>query len=1047
MLEENKLYNAFINADSVVMKKYLSTLSTNPICDLPETIKGITAGSNFQLSKVTKIVYDKDENILDKLTTAYNTVSSYKDCSIITIIHSNRIFVDLYVGIACRELDEKFQCNTGLRGKQNTTLKSALLGNFPGTELKDIFIEGNEYNKAFENNNNVIDKVFENIISVSSVSGIAALRNGKQSKNNEYIQGVEKLIDSMRGEKYSAIFIADSISVNEIEEICMSYEDLYSQLSPFEKSVKTLNTSDSSTDTKGIIKGIADTTNDSISRSLSYGVTKGTSKTHTGGGNVGGSIGSKTFGATVGGTYNYSKGKSENTINMKADTKTAGTAKSLTEQNSVAKALTTSSGESLQLTYENKAVTTLLERIDQQIKRLRSCEDFGIFDFGAYFLAEDTPTAISAANTYQSLMRGEDSSVEASAVNTWESAAAKGILEYLRKMYHPLIAISNNLQQDKFHSVTPTSLVSGKELPIHMGLPKKSVSGIPIIECAEFGRDVVSYDQKYQGNLEIGCIYHMHQEEEEKRIALQSESLPAHVFVTGSTGSGKSNTIYKILDEATKCKDSDGNDVKFLVIEPAKGEYKNVFGHREDVSVYGTNPNISEMLRINPFKFPKEIHVLEHLDRLIEIFNVCWPMYAAMPAVLKDSIERAYMGAGWDLRRSINQYHDNLFPDFTDVLAQIHIVINESEYSADNKGDYIGALATRVKSLTNGINGMIFVQDDLTDDELFDENVIVDLSRVGSTETKAFIMGLLVMKLQEYRMSSNIPNNSKLRHITVLEEAHNLLKRTSTEQSTEGSNLLGKSVEMLSNAIAEMRTYGESFIIADQSPGLLDMSVIRNTNTKIILRLPDFSDRELVGKSAGLNDDQIIELSKLQRGVAAIYQNDWINPVLCKVDYYETQEIPYTKRSEYNFEDSLVEETVLELILNLRIREGKDTVDYEEFKNKLIKSSLKTGLKIQLMEYMLYDGRDKLEVLQRLAYEFFNAEQVLESAKSMEDIESWKSLVIDEMNPTLKGYAQHQINWVIALILQEQVLRDSAYKNTMLRYMETLEIQKSKGMI
>ena len=117
----------------------------------------------------------------------------------------------------------------------------------------------------------------------------------------------------------------------------------------------------------------------------------------------------------------------------------------------------------------------------------------------------------------------------------------------------------------------------------------------------------------------------------------------------------------------------------------------------------------------------------------------------------------------------------------------------------------------------------------------------------------------------------------------MLEEAHNLFKRTSTEQISEGSNLLGKSVEMLSNSIAEMRTYGEGFIIADQSPGLLDMSVIRNTNTKIIMRLPDYSDRELVGKAANLNQDQITELAKLPCGVAAVYQSEWINPVLCKV--------------------------------------------------------------------------------------------------------------------------------------------------------------------
>jgi len=162
-----------------------------------------------------------------------------------------------------------------------------------------------------------------------------------------------------------------------------------------------------------------------------------------------------------------------------------------------------------------------------------------------------------------------------------------------------------------------------------------------------------------------------------------------------------------------------------------------------------------------------------------------------------------------------------------DVLRQINVVMEESAYSSDSKGDYKGALCTRIKSLTNGLYGQIFTNDELSEEELFDRNVIIDLSRTGSSETKALIMGLLVMKLQEYRMANATGGNVPLKHITVLEEAHNILKRTSTEQSSEGANILGKSVEMLANSIAEMRTYGEGFIIADQAPGLMDMSAIR----------------------------------------------------------------------------------------------------------------------------------------------------------------------------------------------------------------------------
>ena len=365
------------------------------------------------------------------------------------------------------------------------------------------------------------------------------------------------------------------------------------------------------------------------------------------------------------------------------------------------------------------------------------------------------------------------------------------------------------------------------------------------------------------------------------QVPLDKDSLAAHVFITGSTGAGKSNAVYRILGELEK------KDVGFLVVEPAKGEYKDVFGTHEDVRVYGTNPDYAPLLKLDPFSFPKGMHVLEHLDRLVEIFNVCWPMYAAMPAVLKSAIEKSYEDCGWNLVESRNPYGDDLYPCFADVARNVREIIDSSEYDAENKGAYKGSLLTRLSSLSSGINGMVFSSDETDQADLFDGRTIVDLSRVGSSETKSLIMGILVLKLQERRMTQGIAHNAGLRHVTVLEEAHNLLRKTSAEQPVEGGNLLGKSVEMLSNAIAEMRTYGEGFIIADQAPGLLDASVIRNTNTKIVMRLPDGSDRQLVGGAEALTEAQTTELARLPRGVAAVYQNDWIEAVLCKIDKAE----------------------------------------------------------------------------------------------------------------------------------------------------------------
>lgn len=565
--------------------------------------------------------------------------------------------------------------------------------------------------------------------------------------------------------------------------------------------------------------------------------------------------------------------------------------------------------ETLSQTFTNYTVKHALELLNDQMKRYEQSAALGMWDFAAYVLSEDYNMASNVAHSYLALTQGEQSYLSMASVSLWRgdrgerSAAAREICSSLRTLRHPVFGLSPVAIGQSSHylvypaTVTTTTSLTGKELAYSLNFPKRSVAGFPVLECAEFARDVVTYDgHENSKTIRIGDIFHM-RHVEPTEVDLSLNSLASHVFVTGSTGSGKSNTVYQLIEEAHDL------GANFLVIEPAKGEYKEVFGCRSDVSVFGTNPRMAPLLRLNPFSFPKGVHVLEHIDRLVELFNVCWPMYAAMPAVLKDAVERSYQDCGWDLIRSVNAYGKGLYPSFRDVVRNVRVIIESSEYDEENKGAYKGSLLTRLQSLTTGLNGLILANHGLSGQELFDKNVVIDLSRVGSSETRALLMGLLVLKLQEHRLSEGTGMNLSLRHLTVLEEAHNILRRTSTEQTPEGANLLGKSVEMLTNAIAEMRTYGEGFVIVDQAPGLLDMAVIRNTNTKIIMRLAEQGDRELVGHAANLNDEQVTELSRLPRGVAAVYQNEWIQPVLCKIDEASAPEGGYRYEPPANSDD------------------------------------------------------------------------------------------------------------------------------------------------
>lgn len=1034
---------------------------------------------NIRYFNLTKWVVDKKENSLEKLVNVYEVLSN-EDCNIALVFNRTETNTEVYLAVVNTKNDSD---NVNVENYRKRLLE-AIKGNFPGSTVQK---------------ERGIGRI--PCLANSKPYSVATVSNLPTAKSEKFIsQTIEKLIDgiipSQPSENYTLILLASP--VQDIENRKLRLSELFSALAPYEKwqTNYTFTASDATTSMAtfgvnvGASAGIQHGKNQSVNQSAgdtqtsgqsqtdSSGQTDGTNTSHTDGTNKGSS---DTVGVSYIGNYNHTRDRGTNTSDSigqstaktvsRALAKTASRALSQT----VGQTLGSSSGvnlgsniganfarasnvtatvgknEGITQSFTNHNISHALKVLEEQMKRFEKGTAMGMWEFAAYVLSEDQNIANNVAHTYLALTQGEESFMSQSSVNLWRgdlgesSGDAKEIVAYLRELRHPLFGLNPNLLlADSTFNVYPSIVTStvpltGQELAFSLNFPRKSIPGLPILECAEFGRNVAKFDEEDVTDkmLHLGDIFHMYHKEDVP-VNLRQNSLSSHVFVTGSTGSGKSNTIYQLLNEGRK------NGLKFLVVEPAKGEYKHVFGNHDDVSVYGTNPQLTPLLRLNPFSFPKEIHILEHLDRLVEIFNVCWPMYAAMPAVLKKAVEQSYQDCGWNLLDSSNPY-GRLYPNFHDIADNIKRIIDSSDYDDENKGAYKGALLTRIESLTNGINGLIFSNDELTSEHLFDSNVIVDLSRVGSTETKSLLMGILVLKLQEYRMA-NGDMNAELKHITVLEEAHNLLKRTSTEQMAESANLLGKSVEMLANAIAEMRTYGEGFIIADQAPGLMDLSVIRNTNTKIIMRLPDFSDRDLVGKSANLNDDQIIELAKLPKGVAAVYQNEWIQPVLCKVKKVEHDSNTFQNTFvgsaiPKSFKSDNVKSVILDYLITNWMTEGKH-IDYSSVSELIVNSNISSKIKRLLMEVNDASGDVNLKSIRELVYELLDADQAIEKSKDEDDIHDWVDTVVHNFQLPIESYSKEIINIILALVIEEQQFRDSSYENLFKRF---VEVQTKEG--
>ena len=263
--ETKKLEEAIKAADNILLKKYVSNLSLCKCKKVNDDFEKIGLGGNVLFYRVENIVYDKNENIQDKLITVYSTVSSLDNCGLVMILNADEKGVKIYFGIVNRTLEVRMNENNEERKVGNAeslknngnALENSFKGNFPGMTIKPV---------NYDEGRNTIETAMKNANIIASVSSIPALRNSNEHKNIEFIQGIEKLIESMRGKFYSAIIIADAVSNDEIEEMCAEYENIYSQLSTFKSSDQTISKQEGTNTSESIMKGTTETINEMLTK-------------------------------------------------------------------------------------------------------------------------------------------------------------------------------------------------------------------------------------------------------------------------------------------------------------------------------------------------------------------------------------------------------------------------------------------------------------------------------------------------------------------------------------------------------------------------------------------------------------------------------------------------------------------------------------------------------------------------------------------------------------------------------------------------------------
>lgn len=770
----------------------------------------------------------------------------------------------------------------GIQKKEHEdVLRSVLDGMLTGSEL-------NELSPEFH----TMDNPFGGVISSVPVPKV---------DDEKQFADLSSLMRCMSGKDYAVLFVAQPYSTAQTGRLFSEIIDVRDKCAALSKRNISLQNSESRTVTDSETKSESDS--DSVSRTKSLNISLSTmvAVAVTGGltmgfGPVGTMVGlalSKGFsqGISAGFSKGSTKGHTEGSSHGKSTADTAG------------KALTVSHDE------QNGLAMELVGYCDRAIERIKGAINTGLWGTAVFYSARNEADSKIIGSYLTGMLSKPSKDVlppRKFEIRTTDGSAVS------------LPAIENGVMNGL---LTP---VSSSELGMLCMPPTESVPDFEIREEKLYPM-IASAD----GGIPVGSITVGQSPVPSMKFSLSEGDLARHTFVCGITGSGKTTTVKGILARCGK---------PFMVIESAKKEYRNIsLPAGRKVSVYTIGKPEINCPQFNPFYVQRGISLQTHIDYLKDLFSASFSFYGPMTYILERCLHNIYVRKGWNIALGYHPYlvntgnpakvfdadymkkryalkgHQFLFPTMQDLKNEVTRYIKEEmDYEGEVAGNIKSAMLARLDSLCVGSKGFMFnTSRHLDMDSLLEENAVFELEGLADDSDKAFCVGLLIIFVNEYRQVAKeeaVTRASGLQHLLVIEEAHRLLKNVDTERGSEYmGNPKGKAVEHFTNMIAEMRSYGQGVIIAEQIPSKLAPDVIKNTSNKIIQRIVSADDQKIVANTVGIREDDAIQLGTLRTGIALCHKEGMSLPVRVTVDPvaddFVSDDMLLLKRGGQSFDD------------------------------------------------------------------------------------------------------------------------------------------------
>jgi len=848
--------------------------------------------SDVFLCQIEEITY---EDKFPRLEALENVFASLRidGINIIYLILGEKERVSFYFGIA---KDAQNPQHGNLREIATRILVPSLQGNFRGSKVR--LIDPEEKNDILEKlappkKANEADSKEVEPMQFICMEGVPGTSTDKEKSD---FQGVDRLVDIMLGDSYGLLIIAKPVNSKiEIQKLEDNLADVYQHITLYSKQQVQQGTNTSTNQSESHTLGSNESSTEGINYAENKGESFGISYQEGEQSDEGKSSGDSSSSTTKG--KGTSSSKTHSVTTNKGSSRTDSNQISIGSSEQYSKQSGSQQGSNINFSMDkvNKKMQEWIKHFDEIIyPRLDCAKGKGFFVVSTLLFAQDNPVLEKLTGVMRSIFTGETGNRTPLTPLKLQEGDCR--LKALLSFQQPLLELRKTQQADFFRAAIAKSKcihfnredpldfyagnwMSSVELSRMAGIPQKEVVGLRLREEVEFGLNI-NKPECSDNQLELGNLVQAGNESEIP-VMLDMKNLDRHIFVAGVTGSGKTTTCQLILIEAKR---------KFLVIEPAKTEYRILRQQFPDLLIFTLGKDTLAPFRLNPLEFMPDESISSRVDMLMASIVAAFDMEAAIPQIIEQAIYASYEKYGWNTKTDKNKLYPGdeafkpgvyAFPTLSDVVDNLEEVVKKQGFDQRLHADYLGSCKARLGGLLVGAKGrMLNCRRSIDFMQLLEENVVLELEEIRNGSEKSLIIGFVLTNLLvAIKSKFKATGGKKVQHITLVEEAHRLL--TKFQPGDNPNKRLA--VDTFADMLAEIRKYGESMIIADQIPDKLTPEVLKNTNIKIVHRIFAQDDKDVIGSTMSLSEEQRNFLSNLELGRAIVFSGDWPKAVHVKV--------------------------------------------------------------------------------------------------------------------------------------------------------------------